>query len=104
MHVRQIRALLAAGMSTWLIRLSCSAGTGVLDTLRQRLSDLDRQAADLDAARALLKVTIATAERSVPGPDRDQPDRKHREDRHEAERQRVTGIPDDKAQQGRRQR
>jgi len=71
-QVRLIRALLAAGLPTRLIRrvLPCAhpdgsvdACPGVLDMLRDRLSDLDRQAADLDAARTMLKRTIATAER-----------------------------------------
>ncbi|GGW54166.1 hypothetical protein GCM10010503_34250 [Streptomyces lucensis JCM 4490] len=69
--VRQIRALLAAGLPTRIIRrvLPCTAdGTtlrpcpGVLDQLRAQLNDLDRRAASLAAARELLRRTIAVAE------------------------------------------
>jgi len=69
--VRQVRALLAAGLPTRVIRqvLPCAAGDaglrpcpGVLDTLRGRLSVLDRRAADLSEARALLRDTIARTE------------------------------------------
>ncbi|WAL65003.1 MerR family transcriptional regulator [Amycolatopsis cynarae] len=73
-RVRQIRALLAAGLPTRVIRqvLPCAypdgsldACPGTLDTLRERLDVLDRQAAELDTARDLLRRTIATTEARV---------------------------------------
>ncbi|WP_405836531.1 MerR family transcriptional regulator [Streptomyces sp. NBC_01518] len=69
--VLRIRALLAAGLPTRVIRqvLPCTAdGTavqpcpGVLDALRAQLSDLDHRAAELAAAREVLRETIAGAE------------------------------------------
>ncbi|MEU9125050.1 MerR family transcriptional regulator [Streptomyces sp. NPDC048506] len=73
--VRSIRALLAAGLPTRLIRrvLPCTSDgatvrpcPGVLDGLRDQLDVLDRRAADLEAARRLLRRTIAaTEERAV---------------------------------------
>lgn len=71
--VRQIRALLTAGLSTTAIRqvLPCAladgslrACPGVLDTLRARLADLDRRAADLAQARQTLRRAIAATERA----------------------------------------
>jgi DNA-binding transcriptional MerR regulator len=68
-RVRQIRALLAAGLPTRVIYevLPCArhdgtlrACPGVLPTPRARLSELDQRAADLDAARSLLRRTITT--------------------------------------------
>lgn len=67
--VGKIRMLLDAGLPTRLIRhiIGCAnpdgsltACPGVLDTLRSRLSDLDRQAADLASTRALLVQTMDT--------------------------------------------
>ncbi|MFE9598098.1 MerR family transcriptional regulator [Streptomyces hokutonensis] len=67
----RVRALLAAGLPTPIIRrvLPCTTDEvavqpcpGVLDTLRDQLSALDRRAAQLDAARAVLRDTIAGAE------------------------------------------
>ncbi|UXY28919.1 MerR family transcriptional regulator [Streptomyces sp. HUAS TT20] len=69
--VRQIRGLLAAGLPTRIIRqvLPCAADglalrpcPGVLERLRAQLNALDRRAADLAAARDLLRETIATTE------------------------------------------
>ncbi|MDV9172772.1 MerR family transcriptional regulator [Streptomyces sp. W16] len=69
--VLRIRALLAAGLPTRIIRqvLPCTTDEaavqpcpGVLDALRDQLSDLDRRAAQLDAAREVLRDTIAGAE------------------------------------------
>jgi DNA-binding transcriptional MerR regulator len=69
--VRRIRALLAAGLPTRVIRLvlPCTAGTaavqpcpGVLDALHDRMRTLDRRAAELAAAREVLRETIAAAE------------------------------------------
>ena len=69
--VLRIRALLAAGLPTRIIRrvLPCTTDEaavrpcpGVLDALREQLSALDRRAAQLDAARAVLRDTIAGAE------------------------------------------
>ncbi|KAA6220743.1 MerR family transcriptional regulator [Streptomyces albofaciens JCM 4342] len=76
--VRRIRALLAAGLPTRIIRqvLPCTTGTaavhpcpGVLDALHAQLRDLDRRSADLAAARQALQKTIdeATA-RQAPKP------------------------------------
>ncbi|WP_443066958.1 MerR family DNA-binding protein [Streptomyces sp. NBC_01261] len=67
----RIRALLAAGLPTRVIRhvLPCTTDEvdvqpcpGVLDALRAQLSDLDRRAAELAAAREVLRDTIANAE------------------------------------------
>lgn len=69
--VRQIRALLAAGLSTKLIRLvlpcaladgSLRPCPGVLDKLRAQLTHLDRRADELAQARQTLQRAIATAE------------------------------------------
>ncbi|MEU4154537.1 MerR family transcriptional regulator [Streptomyces sp. NPDC026659] len=69
--VHRIRALLAAGLPTRVIRqvLPCTTDTaavrpcpGVLDTLRDQLRTLDRRAEELTAARRLLRETIAGAE------------------------------------------
>ncbi|KOV64066.1 MerR family transcriptional regulator [Streptomyces sp. MMG1121] len=69
--VRQIRALLAAGLSTSLIRqvLPCALtdGTlrpcpGVLAKLRTQLTHLDQRADELAQARQTLRRVIATAE------------------------------------------
>ena len=69
--VLRIRALLAAGIPTRVIRqvLPCTTDgaavqpcPGVLDALRAQLSDLDRRAAELAAAREMLQETIAGAE------------------------------------------
>jgi DNA-binding transcriptional MerR regulator len=66
-RVRQIRALLAAGLPTRLIQrlLPCTdpegnldACPGVLDTLRGQLSRLDQQAAGLAASQELLRDAI----------------------------------------------
>ncbi|ANP55645.1 DNA-binding transcriptional MerR regulator [Streptomyces griseochromogenes] len=72
--VRHIRALLAAGLPTRVIRqvLPCSVdGTtlrpcpGVLDHLRAQLDTLDRRATDLATARDLLRRTIAATHRAA---------------------------------------
>ncbi|MCC2276697.1 MerR family transcriptional regulator [Streptomyces sp. ET3-23] len=79
--VRRIRALLAAGLPVRTIRalLPCTAAAGeaavhpcpgVLDTLRTRLADLDARAAELDEARAVLRATIAGAQRAA-APERE---------------------------------
>ncbi|BDM74040.1 hypothetical protein HEK616_75270 (plasmid) [Streptomyces nigrescens] len=69
--VRRIRALLAAGLPTRVIRqvLPCTTDTaavqpcpGVLDALRDQLRALDRRSAELAAAREVLRETIAGAE------------------------------------------
>ncbi|MET7568933.1 MerR family transcriptional regulator [Streptomyces sp. NPDC005492] len=69
--VLRIRALLAAGLPTRVIRqvLPCTTDEaavrpcpGVLDALRDQLGALDRRAVELDAARAALRDTIAGAE------------------------------------------
>ncbi|MBV1945186.1 MerR family transcriptional regulator [Streptomyces sp. BV129] len=71
--VRQIRALLAAGLSTTLIRqvMPCALADGslrpcpgVLDKLHAQLDRLDRRAEELAQARQALHQAIATAERS----------------------------------------
>ncbi|GGN35990.1 MerR family transcriptional regulator [Streptomyces kronopolitis] len=71
--VRQIRALLAAGLSTSLIRqvLPCALADGslrpcpgVLDKLRAQLSHLDQRADELTQARQTLQRAIAAAERA----------------------------------------
>ncbi|GLZ13591.1 MerR family transcriptional regulator [Actinomadura sp. NBRC 104425] len=72
--VRRIRALLAAGLSTRIIRriLPCASGEGmlrpcpgVLDSLRDQLTVLDQRAADLAEARELLRQTIAATENAT---------------------------------------
>ncbi|MFB7259177.1 MerR family transcriptional regulator [Streptomyces nojiriensis] len=69
--VGQIRALLAAGLSTTLIRqvLPCALADGslrpcpgVLDKLRTQLAHLDRRAEELAQARRTLRQAIAAAE------------------------------------------
>ncbi|MEU7060382.1 MerR family transcriptional regulator [Streptomyces sp. NPDC046197] len=69
--VRKIRALLAAGLPTRVIRrlLPCAVDgptlrpcPGVLDHLRAQLTTLDLRAADLATARDLLRQTIAATE------------------------------------------
>ena len=69
--VLRIRALLAVGLPTRVIRqvLPCTTDgaavqpcPGVLDALRAQLSDLDRRADELAAAREVLRETIAGAE------------------------------------------
>ncbi|WP_030713345.1 MerR family transcriptional regulator [Streptomyces sp. NRRL S-237] len=69
--VGQIRALLAAGLSTGLIRqvLPCARADGslrpcpgVLDKLRTQLAHLDRRADELARARLILRQAIAAAE------------------------------------------
>lgn len=69
--VRRIRALLAAGLPTRIIRtvLPCTTGTadvrpcpGVLDALRDRLRTLDERSTELDEARRTLRRAIAGAE------------------------------------------
>jgi DNA-binding transcriptional MerR regulator len=74
--VVRIRALLAAGLPTRVIRdlLPCTASggavrpcPGVLDTLRARLADLDRRAAEIADARRELRRTIDAAERDRAG-------------------------------------
>lgn len=71
--VRQIRALLAAGLSTAMIKqlLPCAENhgslrpcPGVLTKLRDQLRRLDERAADLDRARHTLQAAIATTEGS----------------------------------------
>lgn len=71
--VRQIRALLAAGLSTRLIRqvLPCALGDGslrpcpgVLDKLRAQLAHLDDRADELAQARQTLQRAIAVAEQA----------------------------------------
>ncbi|MBV9845891.1 MAG: MerR family transcriptional regulator [Kutzneria sp.] len=70
--VRQIRALLAAGLSTNLIKqvLPCALADGslrpcpgVLATLRAQLAHLDQRAAELAQARRTLRQAIAIAGR-----------------------------------------
>ncbi len=69
--VLRIRALLAAGLPTRVIRqvLPCTTDEaavqpcpGVLDALRDQLDALDRRAAELAVAREVLRETIAGAE------------------------------------------
>ncbi|UXX97881.1 MerR family transcriptional regulator [Streptomyces sp. AD2-2] len=69
--VLRIRALLAAGLPTRVIRqvLPCTTDEaavqpcpGVLDALRDQLGALDRRAAELAVAREVLRETIAGAE------------------------------------------
>jgi DNA-binding transcriptional MerR regulator len=70
--VRRVRALLAAGLPTRIIRhvLPCASGDamlrpcpGVLDNLHAQLTVLDQRAADLANARELLRQTIAATEK-----------------------------------------
>ena len=72
-QVKQIRALLAAGLSTNLIRqmLPCALADGslspcpgVLDRLRVQLAHLDQRAAELAQARQTLQQAIATTEQA----------------------------------------
>ncbi|MEU8781788.1 MerR family DNA-binding protein [Streptomyces sp. NPDC048637] len=72
--VRRIRALLAAGLPTRIIRqvLPCTSDEatlrpcpGVLTSLRDQLNVLDQRAADLETARRLLRQTIAAAENAA---------------------------------------
>lgn len=72
--VRRVRALLAVGLPTRIIRqvLPCTLDEatvrpcpGVLTTLRTQLDVLDRRAADLDTARRLLRRTIAVTENAA---------------------------------------
>ncbi|MFF4328867.1 MULTISPECIES: MerR family transcriptional regulator [unclassified Streptomyces] len=69
--VRRIRALLAAGLPTRVIRqvLPCTVDEaalrpcpGILTSLREQLDVLDQRAADLETARSLLRQTIAATE------------------------------------------
>ncbi|MCP2166430.1 MerR family transcriptional regulator [Goodfellowiella coeruleoviolacea] len=80
--VRRVRALLAAGLPTRVIRqvLPCASGDGqlrpcpgVLDTLHRQLSELDEQARRLDTARQVLRAAIRTTERRR-APDAEAPD------------------------------
>ncbi|MFI9161299.1 MerR family transcriptional regulator [Kitasatospora aureofaciens] len=73
--VRQIRALLAAGLPTRLIGqvLPCGqpdgpllACPGVLTKLRTQLAELDRRAEELDQARDTLRRAIAATEQAGP--------------------------------------
>ncbi|MFF4798980.1 MerR family transcriptional regulator [Streptomyces sp. NPDC001351] len=77
--VRQIRALLAAGLSTNLIRqvLPCALADGslrpcpgVLDKLHTQLARLDRRANELAQARQALQRAIAAAELVPDGRER----------------------------------
>jgi DNA-binding transcriptional MerR regulator len=72
--VAAIRALLAAGLPTRIIRqvLPCADGRatlracpGVLDALRVQLGVLDRRATGLAEARTLLEKTIASVDSTV---------------------------------------
>ncbi|WP_406730145.1 MerR family transcriptional regulator [Streptomyces sp. NBC_01794] len=72
--VRRIRALLAAGLPTRIIRqvLPCTFDEatlrpcpGVLTSLRDQLNVLDQRAADLETARRLLRQTIAATENAA---------------------------------------
>jgi DNA-binding transcriptional MerR regulator len=76
--VRRVRALLAVGLPTRIIRqvLPCTHDAamlapcpGILTSLRKQLDILDRRAADLDAARRLLRQTIAVTENIESAPD-----------------------------------
>ncbi|MCX5151628.1 MerR family transcriptional regulator [Streptomyces sp. NBC_00320] len=69
--VRRVRALLAVGLPTRIIRqvLPCTQDTatlrpcpGVLTSLRDQLDILDQRAAELETARHLLRQTIAATE------------------------------------------
>ncbi|MFG2531928.1 MerR family transcriptional regulator [Streptomyces sp. NPDC048516] len=70
-EVQRIRALLAAGLPTRVIRqvLPCTtAGAtvlpcpGILDALRTQLRTLDQRSAEIATARKILRQTITTAE------------------------------------------
>ncbi|WP_063771585.1 MerR family transcriptional regulator [Streptacidiphilus albus] len=72
--VRRIRALLAAGLSTGLIRQLMPCGQpdgslrpcpGVLDKLRTQLAHLDRRAEELALARQTLSRAIEDTERQA---------------------------------------
>ncbi|MFE6835005.1 MerR family transcriptional regulator [Streptomyces sp. NPDC057705] len=72
--VRRIRALLAAGLPTAIIRqvLPCTFDEaalrpcpGVLTNLRDRLNVLDLRAAELETARRLLRQTITATENAA---------------------------------------
>ncbi|GAA4639392.1 MerR family transcriptional regulator [Actinoallomurus vinaceus] len=72
--VERIRALLAAGLPTRVIRqvLPCTTAEtavapcpGVLNALREQLDALDRRSAEIAAARSLLSRTIAATEASL---------------------------------------
>ncbi|MEV5747395.1 MerR family transcriptional regulator [Actinoallomurus sp. NPDC052308] len=76
--VARVRALLAAGLPTRVIRqvLPCTSAEstvapcpGVLDALRAQLDALDRRSAQIATARELLRRTIAAAETSLDDPD-----------------------------------
>jgi DNA-binding transcriptional MerR regulator len=76
--VERIRALLAAGLPTRVIRqvLPCTTAEtavapcpGVLNALREQLDALDRRSAEIAAARSLLSRTIAATEASLGDPD-----------------------------------
>ncbi|GAA0272594.1 MerR family transcriptional regulator [Streptomyces polychromogenes] len=81
--VRRVRALLAAGLPTRVIRqvLPCTSASGgaalrpcpgVLANLRAQLEVLDRRAGELETARDLLRRTITATENApsrVPGPE-----------------------------------
>ncbi|GAB3985567.1 MerR family transcriptional regulator [Actinoallomurus acanthiterrae] len=75
--VGRIRALLAAGLPTRVIRqvLPCTTAEatvapcpGVLNALRKQLDALDRRSAEIAAAQTLLRRTIAATEASLNGP------------------------------------
>jgi DNA-binding transcriptional MerR regulator len=72
--VRCVRALLAVGLPTRVIRqlLPCTYDAttllpcpGVLTSLRDQLDILDQRAADLETARSLLRQTIAAVENTA---------------------------------------
>jgi DNA-binding transcriptional MerR regulator len=76
--VRRIRALLAAGLPTRVIRqvLPCTTTgaavlpcPGVLDALRTQLRALDERSAEIAAARNVLQQTITTAETAASAED-----------------------------------
>ncbi|MEV0408683.1 MerR family transcriptional regulator [Actinoallomurus sp. NPDC050550] len=75
--VERIRALLAAGLPTRVIRqiLPCTTAEtavapcpGVLNAMREQLDALDRRSAEIAAARSLLSRTIAATEASLGDP------------------------------------
>ncbi|MFK0237207.1 MerR family transcriptional regulator [Streptomyces vinaceus] len=72
--VRRIRARLAAGLPTRMIRqvLPCAFDgatlrpcPGVLTSLRDQLNVLDQRAAELETARSVLRQTIAATENAA---------------------------------------
>ncbi|GGW20916.1 MerR family transcriptional regulator [Streptomyces capoamus] len=74
--VLRIRALLAAGLPTRIIRqvLPCTDAEsavlpcpGILDSLRTQLRTLDQRSAEIDAARDVLRQIITTAETAPAG-------------------------------------